>query len=132
MQGQPAYWEWPAARGLPPRYPRRYESHEHHVRCRSQSKRMPGAQSRSVKWSGPVFEESSAHDLLPACIDGILKRALPISGGLKRAVAEFGGEFAIYATATSIPGVGLTREQVRRIADLGLSIDIDIVMIAED
>jgi Domain of unknown function (DUF4279) len=77
-------------------------------------------------------EDSGAHDLLPLCLDGLLKRALAISAGLTQVVADFGGEFAIHTTSASIPGISLSDEQVRQIADLGLSMDIDIVLIADE
>ena len=77
-------------------------------------------------------ESTNAHDLLPLCIRELMQRAEAISTGLGRAVALLGGEFAIHVTSTSIPGISLSNDQIRRLADLGLSLDIDIVLSAPD
>lgn len=74
-------------------------------------------------------EEGSAHALLPSCIDQLLRRTAPISAGLAQVVDELGGQFAIQVTSSSVPGISLSSEQVRQIADLGLSLDIDIILV---
>jgi hypothetical protein len=74
-------------------------------------------------------EPASAHHLLPECLDHLLRRADAVQASLAGVVASCSGEFAIHVTAASVPGVSLSADQLRRIAALGLSLDVDIILI---
>ena len=74
---------------------------------------------------------ASAHDLLPECLDHLLRRAETLRTHAT-VVASYGGEFAIHVKATSVPGVHLPADQLKRVADFGLSVDVDIIMIAAE
>ena len=77
-------------------------------------------------------ESASAHALLPSCLDDLLRRTDVVRTRLASVVATCGGEFAVHVTAASVPGVSFSADQLRRIAALGLSLDIDIVLIDAD
>jgi hypothetical protein len=77
-------------------------------------------------------ESTNVHYLLPLCIQELLQRTQGISTGLRRVVALLGGEFAVHVTSTDIPGITISSEQIRRVADFGLSLDIDLVLVASD
>lgn len=71
---------------------------------------------------------TSAHDMLPVCVADVLQRLKPISGKLREVSALEGAEFFIYVTSKSVPGISLSHEAIRVLADAGLSLDVDIVL----
>lgn len=73
----------------------------------------------------------SAHELLPLCIDELVERIQPYANGFRKVVSTEGGEFAMWVTSTSMLGISLNRAIVAFIGELGLSLDIDIVLSAE-
>lgn len=72
----------------------------------------------------------SAHALLPRCIEGLLHRIEPIENALRCIITSEGGQLAIRATSSSVPGITLDRHMIRTLADLGLSLDVDIILIS--
>jgi Domain of unknown function (DUF4279) len=71
----------------------------------------------------------SAHALLPHCIEELLHRIEPIADALSGIVTSEGGQLAIWVTSSSVPGITLDQHTIRTVADLGLSLDVDIVLI---
>ncbi len=80
---------------------------------------------------GSEYPGRSAHDLLPVCLEEFLNRLSGISDGLRKVVRSEGGEFAIHVTSTFVPGLSFEPDTIRRIADLGLSMDIDVILYGE-
>ena len=74
----------------------------------------------------------SAHDLLPICIADFVERLDGIKEGLRKVVQSEGGEFGICVTSTFVPGLSFEPETLRLIADLGLSMDIDVILYSTD
>jgi hypothetical protein len=72
----------------------------------------------------------SAHELLPLCIDELVERIQPYANGLRKVVSTEGGEFAMWVTSKSMPGISLNQDIVAFIGELGLSFDIDVVVSA--
>jgi hypothetical protein len=70
--------------------------------------------------------------LLPVCIEEFLDRVRGISDGLHKVVLTGGGEFGIHVTATFVPGLSFEPETVYLIAEVGLSMDVDIVLISAE
>ena len=97
-----------------------------------------GKQWECNAWQVRVHKNSSdnggmsAHELLPLCIDELVERIRPYANGLRKVVSTEGGEFAMWVMSTSVPGISLNREIVAFIGELGLSLDIDIVLSAEE
>jgi hypothetical protein len=85
-----------------------------------------------IRESRKGTESASAHALLPSCVHDLLQRTEAVTTRLAQMVASSGGEFAIHTTSTFIPGINLSSEQLRRIADLGLSLDVDMILITAD
>jgi len=81
---------------------------------------------------GSDYPGRSAHDLLPICINELLDRVKGISDGLRKVVLTEGGGLGIHVTATSVPGLSFEPETIHLIAELGLSIDVDIVLISAE
>jgi hypothetical protein len=81
---------------------------------------------------GSDYPGRSAHDLLPICIKEFLDRVRGISDGLREVVLTEGGGFGIHVTATSVPGLSFEPETIHLIAELGLSLDVDIVLISAE
>lgn len=74
----------------------------------------------------------SAHDLLPVCMAEFCERLPGISEGLRKVVRSEGGEFGIHVTSTFVPGLSFEPETMRLIADLGLSMDVDVILYSSD
>jgi hypothetical protein len=81
---------------------------------------------------GADYPGQSAHDLLPVCIAEFLDRLRGISEGLRKVVRSEGGEFVIHVTGTFVPALSFDTETIRLLADLGLSLDIDVVLIGTE
>ena len=65
-------------------------------------------------------------------MEEFLPRLKDISDGLKKVVESETGELGIHITSTFVPGLSLDRDTIRQIADLGLSMDIDVVIHSSD
>ncbi|HXE14600.1 MAG TPA: DUF4279 domain-containing protein, partial [Bryobacteraceae bacterium] len=70
---------------------------------------------------------NSAHDVLPVCVADVLQRLKPICHQLREIGAVEGAEFFIHVTSQSVPGISLSRETIRVLADAELSLDVDII-----
>jgi hypothetical protein len=55
-----------------------------------------------------------------------------ISEGLRKVARSEGGEFGIHVTSTFVPGLSFEPETLRLIANVGLSLDIDVVLYGSD
>ena len=75
---------------------------------------------------------TSAHDLLPACVADVVNRLVPISESLREISDAEGGEFFIHVTAQSVPGISLSRDTLQALANARLSLDVDIVLYASE
>jgi hypothetical protein len=82
---------------------------------------------KAADYPGP-----SAHDLLPVCMAEFLERLKGISEGLQKVVRSEGGEFGIHVTSTFVPGLSFEPETLRLIADLGLSMDVDVILYSSE
>jgi hypothetical protein len=78
------------------------------------------------------YPGQSAHDLLPVCMAEFCERLTEISEGLRKVVRSEGGEFGIHVTSTFVPGLSFEPETLRLIADLGLSMDVDVILYSSD
>jgi hypothetical protein len=78
------------------------------------------------------YPGQSAHDLLPVCMADFLERLTGISEGLRKVVRSEGGEFVIHVTSTFVPALSFKPETLRLIADLGLSMDVDVILYSND
>ena len=74
----------------------------------------------------------SAHDLLPICMAEFFERLSTIREGLRQAVQSEGGQFGITTTCTFVPGLSFDQKIITEIADLGLSLDIDVILYGSD
>ena len=81
---------------------------------------------------GSDYPGRSAHDLIPDCIEEFLDRVRGISDGLHKVVRTEGGEFGIHVTATFVPGLSFEPETIYLIAEVGLSLGVDIVLISAE
>ena len=70
----------------------------------------------------------SAHALLPMCVDELLTRIKSVEELLRDIIRSEGGEFAIRLSCASVPGITLNEHVIRVLADLGLSLDIDVIL----
>lgn len=75
---------------------------------------------------------TSAHDLLPVCIADVVNRLAPVSESLREISEAERGEFFIHVTAQSVPGLSLSRDTLRALANARLSLDVDIVLYASE
>jgi alkylated DNA nucleotide flippase Atl1 len=78
------------------------------------------------------YPGQSAHDLLPVCMAEFCERLNGSSEGLRRVVRSEGGEFGIHVTSTFVPGLNFDPGTIRLIADLGLSMDVDVILYCSD
>jgi hypothetical protein len=78
------------------------------------------------------YPGKSARDLLPVCLAEFVERLDGISEGLQKVVRSEGGELGIHVTSTFVPGLSFEPETLRFIADLGLSMDVDVVLYSSD
>jgi hypothetical protein len=75
---------------------------------------------------------TSAHDLIPLCVANIMQRLTPIAENLREITAAEGGEFFIHVSAQSVPGISLSPDILRVLADAELSLDVDIMLYASE
>lgn len=71
---------------------------------------------------------TDAHALIPRCIADLMHRLVPISRSLCGITQAEGGEFFIAVSARSVPGLSLSSDVLRVLADAGLSLDVDIIL----
>lgn len=76
--------------------------------------------------------KTSAHELIPQCVGNLTKRLIPISGSLREISAAEDGEFFIHVTAQSVPGLNLSADILRILADTDLSLDVDIILYGDE
>jgi len=72
----------------------------------------------------------SAHALLPRCVEELLYRIEPFADTLRGIITSEGGQLAIWVTSSSVPGITLDQHTIQTLADLGLSLDVDIILIS--
>jgi hypothetical protein len=77
---------------------------------------------------GVDYPGRSAHELLPVCMTEFLDRLKDISGGLQSVIRSEGGEFGVHITSAFIPGLSFEPQTLRVIAELGLSVDVDVIL----
>ena len=81
-----------------------------------------------------IFEQgsgavnTSAHSLLPLCLESFVRRLKPISKNVHEICGGEGGEFFIHVTAKRVPGIRLATETLQVLAASGLSLDVDIIL----
>jgi len=75
---------------------------------------------------------TSAHDLVPVCVADVVGRLAPISENLREISSTEGGEFFIHVSAQSVPGINLSRNTLRALANAELSLDVDIILYASE
>lgn len=81
---------------------------------------------------GSDYPGRSAHDLLPDCVEEFLYRVRGVSEGLRKVVLTEGGEFGIHVTGAFVPGLSFEPETIHLIAEIGLSMSVDIVLISAE
>jgi hypothetical protein len=87
-------------------------------------------------WS--IFERkqgavnTGAHDLIPLCLADFMQRLTPIAANLHKLRAAEAKEFFIHASAQSVPGINLSPDTLRVLADAELSLDVDIILYASE
>ena len=74
----------------------------------------------------------SAHELIPVCVASLLQRLTPISENLREISVAEGGEFFIHVSAQSVPGINLSPDILRVLANAELSLDVDIILYASE
>jgi len=75
---------------------------------------------------------TSAHDLIPGCVASLVERLIPISEKLHQISAPESGEFFIHVSAQSVPGISLSPDTLRVLAEARLSLDVDIILYASE
>jgi hypothetical protein len=75
---------------------------------------------------------TGAHDLLPVCIEAFVQRLTALVEKLAEVSASEGGEVFIAVSAQSVPGVNLSPDTLRTLADAKLSLDVDIILYASE
>ena len=87
-------------------------------------------------WS--IFEgkqgavNTGAHDLIPLCVAAFMQRLTPIAANLHKLSAAEEKEFFIHTSAQSVPGINLSPDTLRVLADAELSLDVDIILYASE
>jgi hypothetical protein len=66
------------------------------------------------------------------CVADVVNRLAPISENLREISDAEGGEFFIHVTAQSVPGISLSRDTLRSLANAELSLDVDIILYASE
>jgi len=61
-----------------------------------------------------------------------LDRLSGISDGLRKVIRSEGGEFGIHVTSTFVPGLSFEPKTIKAIADLGLSMDVDVILYSSE
>lgn len=69
---------------------------------------------------------------IEACVSQFLKRVGPASSSIKSLSIEHLVEVGLYVFAREVPPISLSKKQIGALTELGASLDVDIVLYADD